>query len=140
MDGFKVADPLIMAYGRGLLPEFPGLPDSILDVIPVDYVVNAILAAAANPAAKKAPEYYHVASGSSNPLPFHEIYGFVNRFFTANPMKDKQAATSRFRSGSSRAATRSRRPCCARSASRTPPNGGSADCPTPTGCAGGTTR
>ncbi|MCU1415917.1 MAG: NAD-dependent epimerase/dehydratase family protein, partial [Schumannella sp.] len=50
IDGFKVADPLIMAYGRGLLPEFPGLPDSILDVIPVDYVVNAILAAAANPA------------------------------------------------------------------------------------------
>ncbi|MDQ2697578.1 MAG: SDR family oxidoreductase, partial [Actinomycetota bacterium] len=28
IDGFKVADPLIMAYGRGLLPEFPGLPDS----------------------------------------------------------------------------------------------------------------
>ena len=73
IDGFKVADPLIMAYGRGLLPEFPGLPDSILDVIPVDYVVNAIIAAAANPAEKNAPEYYHVASGASNPLPFHEI-------------------------------------------------------------------
>ena len=90
IDGFKVADPLIMAYGRGLLPEFPGLPDSILDVIPVDFVVNAILAAAANPAKKNEPEYYHVASGSSNPLPFHEIYGFVNRYFTENPMKDKQ--------------------------------------------------
>lgn len=90
IDGFKVADPLIMAYGRGLLPEFPGLPDSILDVIPVDYVVNAILAAAANPAVKDKPEYYHVASGSSNPLPFHEIYGFVNRYFTENPMTDKQ--------------------------------------------------
>lgn len=90
IDGFKVADPLIMAYGRGLLPEFPGLPDSILDVIPVDYVVNAILAAAANPAAKNAPEYYHVASGNSNPLPFHQMYDFVNRYFTANPLKDKQ--------------------------------------------------
>ena len=72
IDGFKVADPLIIAYGRGLLPEFPGLPDSILDVIPVDFVVNAILAAAANPAAKNEPEYYHVASGASNPLPFHQ--------------------------------------------------------------------
>ena len=89
IDGFKVADPLIMAYGRGLLPEFPGLPDSILDVIPVDYVVNAIIAAAANPAEKNAPEYYHVASGASNPLPFHEISGYVNQFFVANPMKDK---------------------------------------------------
>lgn len=89
IDGFKVADPLIMAYGRGLLPEFPGLPDSILDVIPVDYVVNAIIAAAANPAAKNAPEYYHVASGASNPLPFHEISGYVNQYFVAHPMKDK---------------------------------------------------
>ena len=89
IDGFKVADPLIMAYGRGLLPEFPGLPDSILDVIPVDYVVNAIIAAAANPAEKNQPEYYHVASGASNPLPFHQIAGYVNRYFVENPMKDK---------------------------------------------------
>ncbi len=44
IDGFKVADPLIMAYAKGALPEFPGLPDSVLDVIPVDYVVNVMLA------------------------------------------------------------------------------------------------
>jgi fatty acyl-CoA reductase len=90
IDGFKVADPLIIAYGRGLLPEFPGLPDSILDVIPVDYVVNAILAAAANPAEKNKPEYYHVASGASNPLPFHQEFGYVNRYFLEHPMKDKK--------------------------------------------------
>jgi HAD superfamily hydrolase (TIGR01490 family) len=90
IDGFKVADPLILAYGRGLLPEFPGLPDSILDVIPVDYVVNAILAAAANPAEKNKPEYYHVASGASNPLPFHQEFGYVNRYFTEHPLKNKK--------------------------------------------------
>jgi HAD superfamily hydrolase (TIGR01490 family) len=85
IDGFKVADPLILAYGRGLLPEFPGLPDSVLDLIPVDYVVNAILAAAANPPARE-PEYFHVASGASNPLPFHRMFENVNAYFTANPM------------------------------------------------------
>ncbi|MEO6534232.1 MAG: HAD-IB family hydrolase [Pseudolysinimonas sp.] len=90
IDGFKVADPLIIAYGRGLLPEFPGLPDSILDVIPVDYVVNAILAAAANPAKKNKPEYYHVASGASNPLPFHQMFGYVNKYFVDHPLKDKK--------------------------------------------------
>lgn len=90
IDGFKVADPLIVAYGRGLLPEFPGLPDSILDVIPVDYVVNAILAAAANPAERNTPKYYHVASGASNPLPFHEMFGYVNTFFVQHPMKNKK--------------------------------------------------
>jgi HAD superfamily hydrolase (TIGR01490 family) len=86
IDGFKVADPLILAYGRGLLPEFPGLPDSVLDLIPVDHVVNAILAVAANPAPAGDPQYFQVASGASNPLPFHEMFENVNEYFTQNPM------------------------------------------------------
>jgi len=89
IDGFKVADPLIMAYGKGQLPEFPGLPDSILDLIPVDYVVNTILAAAANPAKKGEPEYFHVASGASNPVPFHQMYENVHEFFVKNPLTDR---------------------------------------------------
>jgi HAD superfamily hydrolase (TIGR01490 family) len=90
IDGFKVADPLIMAYGKGQLPEFPGLPDSILDLIPVDYVVNTILAAAANPAPKGEPEYFHVASGASNPVPFHQMYENVHSFFVKNPLTDRK--------------------------------------------------
>jgi fatty acyl-CoA reductase len=90
IDGFKVADPLIMAYGKGQLPEFPGLPDSILDLIPVDYVVNTIIAAAANPAKKGEPEYFHVASGASNPVPFHQMYENVHEFFTKNPLSDRR--------------------------------------------------
>ncbi|WP_411701087.1 HAD-IB family hydrolase [Conyzicola sp.] len=86
IDGFKVADPLILAYGRGQLPDFPGLPDSILDIIPVDYVVNAIIAAAGTDPDPADPQYYHVNSGASNPLPFHEMYENVNEFFTANPL------------------------------------------------------
>lgn len=88
IDGFKVADPLIIAYGRGQLPDFPGLPDSILDVIPVDFVVNAALAAAARDAKVDEPMYYHVSSGKSNPLPFHRMYENVNAYFTANPLPD----------------------------------------------------
>ena len=84
IDGFKVADPLILAYGRGLLPEFPGLPDSVLDVIPVDFVVNAILAIAARPA--PVAQYVHVSSGASNPLPIHRMLQNMNEFFTAHPM------------------------------------------------------
>jgi HAD superfamily hydrolase (TIGR01490 family) len=86
LDGFKVADPLIIAYGRGQLPEFPGVPDSILDVIPVDFVVNAILAAAVTPAPVDEPKYYQVVSGARNPLPFHTMYENVKEFFTKNPM------------------------------------------------------
>jgi phosphoserine phosphatase/nucleoside-diphosphate-sugar epimerase len=86
IDGFKVADPLILAYGRGQLPEFPGLPDSALDIIPVDYVVNVILAAAANPAPVAEPAFYQVGSGASNPLPIHEMFQNIHTYFTKNPM------------------------------------------------------
>ncbi|MFD1715692.1 HAD-IB family hydrolase [Amnibacterium flavum] len=86
IDGFKVADPLILAYGRGQLPEFPGVPDSVLDVVPVDHVVNAILAVAASPEEPGRAQYFHVASGARNPLPFHRMYENVKEFFTANPI------------------------------------------------------
>ena len=39
--------PLIISYAKGLLKEFPGVPEGIIDVIPVDLVVAAILAVAA---------------------------------------------------------------------------------------------
>ncbi|MCU1579969.1 MAG: phosphoserine phosphatase [Rhodoglobus sp.] len=90
IDGFKVADPLIIAYGRGQLPDFPGLPDSILDVIPVDFVVNAALAVAARDAKPREPKYFQVVSGASNPLPFHRMYENVNAYFTKNPLPDEK--------------------------------------------------
>lgn len=88
IDGFKMADPLIIAFGRGVLPEFPGLPDGVLDVIPVDLVVNAILAAAASVPPVDAPAYYHVGSGARNPLTFRAMYEHVREYFTAHPMPD----------------------------------------------------
>ncbi|WPF80691.1 HAD-IB family phosphatase [Sanguibacter sp. 4.1] len=90
IDGFKVADPLIIAYGRGQLKEFPGLPDSVLDIIPVDFVVNAALAAASRPSPAGEPQYLQVVSGASNPLPFHRMYENVNAYFTANPLPDEK--------------------------------------------------
>ena len=90
IDGFKVADPLIIAYGRGQLPDFPGLPDSILDVIPVDFVVNAALAVAARDAKPNDAKYFQVVSGKSNPLPFHRMYENVNAYFVANPLPDEK--------------------------------------------------
>ena len=89
IDGYKVADPLIIAYGRGQLPEFPGLPDSILDVIPVDFVVNAALAVAARDAKPNDAKYFQVVSGKTNPLPLHRMHENVHAYFTANPLPDE---------------------------------------------------
>lgn len=91
IDGYKVADPLIMAYGRGMLPEFPGLADSILDVIPVDHVVNVIVALATQDVSRRGDDaYYQVVSGASNPLPFHEMVTAVREYFTKHPLEDEK--------------------------------------------------
>jgi alcohol-forming fatty acyl-CoA reductase len=86
IEGFKMADPIIRAYGLGQIPEFPGIPEGIVDIIPVDFVVNAILAAAAFPAEPAAPRYLHVSSGERNPLRFHQLYLWVREHFEAHPL------------------------------------------------------
>ncbi|HLS02171.1 MAG TPA: haloacid dehalogenase-like hydrolase, partial [Beutenbergiaceae bacterium] len=92
IDGFKVADPLIAAYGRGMLPEFPALADTILDVIPVDHVVNAILAVAQHPPQNHESGYYQVASGIRNPLRFGQLLRIVRGYFSAHPLRDDEGS------------------------------------------------
>lgn len=92
IDGFKVADPLIAAYGRGMLPEFPALHDTILDVIPVDHVVNATLAAAASPAAPGEAQYFQVGSGLRNPLRFGPVVRLIREYFSEHPLLDDEGS------------------------------------------------
>jgi fatty acyl-CoA reductase len=89
IEGFKMAEPVILAYGRGSIPEFPGIPEGIVDLIPVDLVVNAILAVAASPPPEDAGRaYYHVSSGSRNPLRYRDLFGHVRDYFRRHPLPD----------------------------------------------------
>ena len=63
--GFRMAEPILINYGKGLLSQFPGNPEGIVDVIPVDLVVAAIVAVAAKGPADE-PEVFQVASGTAN--------------------------------------------------------------------------
>jgi fatty acyl-CoA reductase len=86
--GLRMSEPIIIAYGRGLLPDFPGLPDGVIDLVPVDLVCNAVIAAAGAPPAPGAPAVYHIASGSRNPLRFRGLLENVRDYFRANPLHD----------------------------------------------------
>ena len=88
IEGFKMAEPIILAYGRGAIPEFPAIPEAIMDIIPVDLVVGAMLAIAAEVPATK-PRYYHVCSGSRNPLSFHRLYELVREYFQEHPLPER---------------------------------------------------
>jgi alcohol-forming fatty acyl-CoA reductase len=85
IEGFKMAEPLILAYGRGELPEFPAAADTIVDIVPVDHVVAAIVAVLAHPPEVGDPAYFHVSSGHRNPLTFGMLYTNVRAYFDEHP-------------------------------------------------------
>jgi alcohol-forming fatty acyl-CoA reductase len=87
IEGFKMAEPLILAYGRGELPEFPATPEAVVDIVPCDHVVNAILAVCATQPEIGTPEYYHVNSGARNPLTFRDMYTYIRAYFLAHPFE-----------------------------------------------------
>jgi HAD superfamily hydrolase (TIGR01490 family) len=85
--GFRMADPVIISYARGLLREFPGIPEGIIDVIPVDLVVAAILAVAAR-GPLESPDVVHAASGARNPLRYGQLVNLVREWFSEHPLAD----------------------------------------------------
>ena len=80
-----MAEPLILAYGRGELPEFPASADTIVDIVPVDHVVSAIVAVLAHPPEPAEVGYFHVSSGDRNPLTFNVLYSSVRTYFDHHP-------------------------------------------------------
>ena len=86
LGGFRMCEPLIVGFGKGRLPDFPADPDIILDIVPVDFVVNAILAAAEATAKHGGIEVYHVATGTQNPLYFRGIFEATYEYFVEYPM------------------------------------------------------
>ena len=87
--GFRMAEPVIAAYARGLLKEFPGVPEGIIDVIPVDLVVATIMAVAARGPVEPSPDVVQVASGAINPLKYGNLFDLVSGWFTEHPVYDE---------------------------------------------------
>ena len=85
--GFRMAEPVIISYARGLLREFPGVPEGTVDVIPVDLVVAAIITVAAL-GPERAPAISQVASGGINPLKYKALVDNVSGWFTEHPIYD----------------------------------------------------
>jgi len=86
IQGSRMADPIIMAFAKGILREFPGDPESLVDIVPVDHVVNAILAAGI--LRPEEPEVFQVASGERNPIRYRDFYDFVRGYFVEHPLRD----------------------------------------------------
>ncbi|MEK6677043.1 MAG: AMP-binding protein [Planctomycetota bacterium] len=90
IDGLRMADPVIAAYGRGKLRDFPGRPDVPMDLIPVDFVVNGMLAALHHLDKRKGSvALYQSASSDRRPLRLRDMGKLLESAFRANPMNNE---------------------------------------------------
>ncbi|OMO54203.1 Male sterility, NAD-binding protein [Corchorus capsularis] len=107
IEGVRTIDGAIVGYGKGKLTCFPGNPNSPLDVIPADMVVNAMVVAMVlhtnhhqtyddDSGQKKTYDddeanIYHVSSSLRNPLQFSDLHNIVYNYFTKNPWINKRS-------------------------------------------------
>ena len=89
--GLKVTDPLVVAYGRGIVPDFPAAVGAPMDLVPVDIVVNTVLAAATQ-ATPSEVEVFHAATSEENPLPNTRMFKYIKGYFEENPLLNKDGS------------------------------------------------
>lgn len=85
LEGVKNIDSFVIGYGKGKMTCFPGDPQTIVDLIPADMVVNAMVASMAAHADEPAQTIYHVGSSASNPVTYHRLQDYGLHFFTEQP-------------------------------------------------------
>jgi long-chain acyl-CoA synthetase len=91
IDAVRVADPLLVAYGRGKARDFPGSADAVLDLVPVDHVIHALLAALAELARREGSGFAVYQVGSSrNPITLGRLLDYAREGFTRTPMRDER--------------------------------------------------
>ncbi|KAL5765528.1 hypothetical protein ACOSP7_016145 [Xanthoceras sorbifolium] len=91
--GLRTLDSVVIGYGKGKVKCLPANPNTILDLIPADMVVNAVIVAMvanANQQYSSEPIIYHVGSSRRNAIKLSNIRDFIYRYFTENPLTDKK--------------------------------------------------
>ncbi|KAK9128285.1 hypothetical protein Syun_017082 [Stephania yunnanensis] len=92
MEGNRMMDPIVLYYGKGQLTGFLVDPKGVLDVVPADMVVNAMLAAMAKHGAAENPgmNVYQIASSVVNPLIFQDLAKHMFEHFSSSPYLDSR--------------------------------------------------
>ncbi|XP_051126506.1 fatty acyl-CoA reductase 2, chloroplastic-like isoform X1 [Andrographis paniculata] len=88
IQGNRMYDPVMISYGKGQLPAFFADPQVAMDIIPVDIVANATIAAIAKHGAVNKPQLsvYHVSSSALNPVTYSDFFEYLHEYFSATPL------------------------------------------------------
>ncbi|KAM0844042.1 hypothetical protein ACQ4PT_057323 [Festuca glaucescens] len=85
MEGIRTIDAVVIGYAKQTLSFFLVDLDLIMDVIPGDMVVNAMMVAMAAHSEEQSQTIYHVASSVRNPAPYAILAESGHRYFFDNP-------------------------------------------------------
>lgn len=89
--GLKVTDPLVVAYGRGIVPDFPARQGAPMDLVPIDIVINSIILAAPQASVDEV-RVFHAATSGENPLYNTKMFEYIKEYFQANPLLGKDGS------------------------------------------------
>ncbi|KAJ6855425.1 hypothetical protein NC651_040169 [Populus alba x Populus x berolinensis] len=92
IEGVRTIDGVAVGYAKGKLKHFPFNPQLIVDVIPADMVINALIVAMLEYANRSTTSeiIYHVGSSLRNPFKFSNLNELFFLYFTQNPLIDKE--------------------------------------------------
>ncbi|KAH1238271.1 putative fatty acyl-CoA reductase 5 [Glycine max] len=90
IEGVRTIDFVVVNYGQGILTSFVGNSETILDLIPVDMVVNfMIVALMALSKGLSKNLVYHIGSSLRNPIKLTDVVDAMYYYFKKNPCVDK---------------------------------------------------
>jgi nucleoside-diphosphate-sugar epimerase len=89
LTGLRMADPMVVAMGRGVLDRFPGDPMTILDLVPCDLAANTVLAALPERGPLHDPHIYQVAGSDKNPLALGDFERICHTALASDPFRDQ---------------------------------------------------
>ncbi|RCV30482.1 hypothetical protein SETIT_6G098600v2 [Setaria italica] len=85
MEGIRTIDSFIIGYAKQALSIFLVNLDLIMDVVPGDMVVNAMMVAMAAHSEEQAQRIFHLTSSLRNPAPYAVLAESGHRYFLHNP-------------------------------------------------------
>lgn len=87
IDGLRMADPIIVAYGKGKLREFPAREHIALDIIPCDFVAHGMIATIPVGGWRAEPvQVYQCGSSDRHPVQLRAFLEMMRRAFWKRPM------------------------------------------------------
>ncbi|KAL6844828.1 hypothetical protein ACP4OV_025487 [Aristida adscensionis] len=85
IEGIKTIDTWVTNCGKGHLKFLPGDVTVVMDIVPADIVVNAMLCIISCHPQESSDFIYHIGSSMRNPLRIGELLHAMYRYFTEKP-------------------------------------------------------